>query len=216
MGEEPIFVAGIDLGGFRKKTTGICLLEVRGRKWEVGRSWTVESFKIISTLSLFLPHIKVIAVDGPLTVGRGKGNLRLYEKFLSQKVFRKYHVCPLPPALMPQIRQVGTLLVGKFKNYGFFLDKNLIEVFPTLIRAVVKRLPEREFVDEHQRAAFICALLAFWHFKKQTFWLGYKDGKLFLPELSLWKKAWQKRFLRAWEERHRLKYRLLKTSAFEI
>jgi predicted nuclease with RNAse H fold len=227
MEKKAIFVVGIDLGGFKRKTTGSCVLEGRGEElavnrtcsgsqWKVRKSWTVESQQIIPILKPLLPYIKVIAVDGPLTKGAGKGNFRLYEKFLSQKVFRKYRACPLPPALMPQIGQVGTALAEKLKRYGFFLDKNLIEVFPTLIRAVVKRLPEREFVDEHQKAAFVCAFLAFWHLKKQTFWLGYKDGRLFLPEISLWKKVWQKRFLRAWEKRHKLKYRLLRTSAFDI
>lgn len=207
-------MAGVDLGGFKRKTTGICLLKVGKDKWGVKGAWTVESSKTLPVLRPYLPYIKVIAVDGPLTTGRGKGDFRLYEKFLSQKVFRKHRVCPLPPALMPQIGQVGRGLVEQLKRYGFGLDQNLIEVFPTLVRRVVKRLPKRKFADRHQEAAFVCAFLAFWHFQNQTFWLGYKDGRLFLPKLSLWKKVWQKRFLRTWEKRHKLKYRLLETSAF--
>jgi hypothetical protein len=62
--------------------------------------------------------------------------------------------------------------------------------------------------------ALICALMAYWHFSFKTRYLGYKDGFLFLPEMTFWKKTWQKKFFQAWNEKPYLRYRYLKTNVF--
>jgi hypothetical protein len=56
--------------------------------------------------------------------------------------------------------------------------------------------------------------LAFLHSNFQTRYLGYKDGFLFLPEFSLWKKKWQEKFLKTWKEKEKLKYYRLITNIF--
>ena len=68
---------------------------------------------------------------------------------------------------------------------------------------------------ENQKSALICAILAFLHSTFQTRYLGYKDGFLFLPGISFWKKEWRQKFYQAWMERDRLKYRYLITNVFK-
>lgn len=48
-----------------------------------------------------LKRDKSIAIDVLLTQGRGKRKMRIYEKFLSQKIFRVIKVSSIPPAPMP-------------------------------------------------------------------------------------------------------------------
>lgn len=214
------FVIGIDLGGAGQKTTGVCILKSHKKRFGFLKPrnksvLTIKVEQIFPTLKPFLSEISAIAVDALLSFGRGKGKMRLYEKFLSQKVFRNHHVQPLPPALMPQIVLEGIGLVQKLKEFGFVLNRNLIEVFPTFTKKILRRDPKSPHKDQHRRDAFICAYLAHLHFQGKTFWLGYHDGKLFLPDFKLWKKSWQEKFKKAWQERHPYKYKFLRTNLFD-
>lgn len=231
--ERELFI-GIDLGTRDKKTTGLCILEKRkeGILPFVSRCQDCQDVvgkDIFKKISKYLKETKVIAVDGPLTKGRGKGMMRLYEKFLSTSIFRKEKVAPLPPALMPEFSSFAREVAKKLEKKGFILDLNLIEVFPTLIKKIVDRdLFLKSFArasfnknfgltvckNENQKSAFICALMASLHFRLKTRYLGYRDGFLFLPEASLWKNEWREKFYRAWKEKPGLHYRYLITNIF--
>ncbi len=212
---------GIDLGGENKKTTGLCILKEDGKvlKEFCRECEDVFGKEILKRISPYLKDIKVIAIDAPLTRGRGKGNFRLFEKFLSQKPFKKERISPLPPAFMPQLCEFALKLRERLKDKGFVLDFNLIEVFPTFLEKVGKK----EFLydnlklpcqTKNQKMAFLCARMAFWHFYFKTRYLGYRDGFLFLPQIDFWKKSWQKKFIKAWKEKPYLKYRYLITNLF--
>ncbi len=251
---EKMFFIGIDLGWKEKRTTGICVLEKKASgellpvllKDVFGKDFlkTISPYLKSSRPAAILPveHwtlTKVIAIDAPLTLGRGKGKMRLYEKFLSTKIFRKERVNPLPPALISKLSDFAREVVKKLEKKGFVLNLNLIETFPTFVkkacganlnqffpksvsRRVAEALPHlplrlalRSSATENQRSALICAIVAFLHFNFQTRYLGYKDGFLFLPEMAFWKKDWQNKFYQAWQERPRLKYRHLITNIFQ-
>lgn len=218
------FFIGIDLGGKEKKTTGLCVL--RGTKNILSQSRPSPYFicaldvfgkNILRAINPYLKNTGVIAIDAPLTKGRGKGKMRLYEKFLSTSIFRKERVNPLPPALMPELFNFARELIEKLEKKGFVLGLNLIETFPTLVKKIGKEnliLTDSSCQTENQKSALICAQAAFLHFQFKTRWLGYKDGFLFLPEISFWKKDWQKKFYQAWMGRPRLKYHRLITNIF--
>jgi len=220
------FFIGIDLGGKEKRTTGICILEREGESVLPSKIWCAQcqdifGKEILKKIGKYLKEIKVIAIDAPLTKGRGKGKMRLYEKFLSTKIFRKERINPIPPALMPGLCDFARELAEKLEKKGFVLDLNLIEVFPTLVRRVIKYsnilknigMSENLLCQtENQKSALLCAILAFLHSKFKTRYLGYKDGFLFLPEISCWKKNWQRKFYKAWREKPKLKYRYLITN----
>ena len=236
---EKKFFIGIDLGWKEKKTTGICILKKENQKLFFEENYCqkcqdVFGKNILKVIRPYLKNTAVIAIDAPLTRGRGKGKMRLYEKFLSTKIFRQERVTPIPPALMQKLCDFGREIRQKLEKRGFVLDINLIEVFPTL----TKKLWEEELVfsfleenlkipcpvvekshygacqTENQKSAFICALLAYLHSNFKTRYLGYKDGFLFLPQMSFWKKEWRKKFYQAWMARSRLKYRHLITNVF--
>jgi len=220
------FFVGIDLGGKKKATTGLCILEAKKEKLQFFPKYCklckdIKSIEIFKTIKPYLEKIEVIAIDGPLTLGKGKGLMRLYEKFLSTKIFRQERVNPLPPALLPELSLTGKELVEELKRYGFVLDKNLIEVFPTLIKKICQEDFPAKFLKnkiccqtENQKSALICAIVAFLHYQFKTRWLGYKDGFLFLPEMSFWKKDWRQKFYQAWMVKDRLKYHHLITNIF--
>lgn len=226
MNEEKYFI-GIDLGGKKKKSTGFCVL--KGKKEKISLSnyclfcKDIKSAQILKKIKPYLEKTEAIAVDGPLTKGKGKGLMRLFEKFLSTKIFRKEKVNPLPPALKPEISEIGQKLAKDLKERGFVLDKNLIETFAKLNKKilpkkfVLKILKIKKFPckTKNQKEAVICAILAWLHFNFKTRWLGYKDGFLFLPEISLWKKSWKRKFYQAWMNRSRLRYRYLITDIFK-
>jgi len=208
------FFIGIDLGGKEKKTTGVCILGVEGYCQKCNNIFGKDIFKVIRP---YLKNTEVIAIDAPLTKGRGKGKFRLYEKFLSTKIFRSDRVNPIPPALMPKLCDFASDLIKKLEKRGFVLDINLIEVFPTLIEKIANR--DFFFINcpgktNHQKSASICAILAFLHSKFKTRYLGYKDGFLFLPEFLFWKKDWREKFYNIWKGRDRLKYHYLITNVF--
>jgi predicted nuclease with RNAse H fold len=215
---EKLFL-GVDLGGEDRKTTGICLLKKDGDL----SFFNCKACKVIFGRDFFKeirPHlskIKVIAIDAPLTPGKGKGKMRLFEKFLSTRIFREEKINPLPPALMPNLCDFAKKIKKILEKKGFILNLNLIETFPTFIEKVASRkffILNPPCQNKHQRSAFICALLAFFHFERKARFLGYKDGLLFLPEFSLWKKDFKKKFALAWKERPRLKYRYLSTNIY--
>lgn len=225
--KKNLFV-GIDLGGKTKATTGLCILQESEGKLYLFQEYCkvchdLRYKEILRTLKPFLEKASVIAIDGPLTLGKGKGLMRLYEKFLSTKPFRKERVTPLPPALMPSLVEIGVELGAKLKESDFLLDRNLIETFPTIIKKMCpetfsagllgkKKIPCK---SSNQKAAFICAGVAYLHSLGETRYLGYKDGFLFLPAMSFWKKEWLQKFYQAWTDRNRLKYRYLRTNIFE-
>jgi predicted nuclease with RNAse H fold len=210
------FFIGIDLGWKNKKTTGLCILENKKSvllKDIFGRD-------LLKAIRPFLKETKVIAIDAPLTQGKGKGRMRLYEKFLSTSVFRKEKVNPLPPALIFKLSDFAREVVEKLEKEGFILGINLIEVFPTLIRKICKEEVSlkdslTKIATKNQESALLCAQTALLHSQFKTRWLGYKDGFLFLPEVSFWKKDWQEKFYRTWKNRPRLRYHRLITNLFK-
>lgn len=219
------FLIGIDLGGRDKKTTVLCVLEQSGkgifpaelycRKCEIflGKD-------VFKRLKPYLDNTKVVAIDAPLTAGKGKGKMRLYEKFLSQKVFRIERASPLPPALMRDFSSFAQEVGKKFEGRGFVPDVNLIEVFPSLAQKVVASDFVSNFLkktcrSEDQKSASFCAILAYLHSIFKTRYLGYKDGFLFLPEMSFWNPVWKEKFHRAWQDKPFLHYRRLITNLFQ-
>ena len=217
------YFLGIDLGGKNKKTSGICILEKDKEKIFCNFCEVIFGKDILKNIDSYLKNTKVIAIDAPLTKGRGKGKMRLYEKFLSTKIFRKEKTNPIPPALMPDFCKFARDLVKELKKKGFVLDLNLIEVFPTLTEKIINEKFFSETIykkpnfckTENKNSALICAILAFFHFQFKTRYLGYKDGFLFLPEFSFWRKKWQEKFLKAWKEKSHFKYKHLTTNIFK-
>ena len=254
---ERKFFIGIDLGGKEKKTTGVCILGKRDKELIFEENYCqkcpgsraklttglprselrstsgckdVFGKDIFKVIRPYLKNTEVIAIDAPLTKGRGKGKFRLYEKFLSTSIFRHERVNPIPPALMRNFCDFALEIVKKLEKKGFVLDLNLIETFPTIIKKIcqedmfLRNLPcppkfcetklRRACQNENQKSASICALVAFLHSQFKTRYLGYKDGFLFLPEMSFWKKDWRQKFYQAWKGRPRLKYYHLITNVF--
>jgi len=217
--KQKLFI-GIDLGGKTKKTTGVCILKDQ----KIVLIKDVIGGSLLKIINPYLKETKVIAIDAPLTKGKGKGLMRLYEKFLSKGIFRKEKVSPIPPALMPEFRNFALEIVEKLAEKGFSLGINLIETFPTLIKKLTEYSNILESVGitgnlscqtENQKSALICAILSYLHYQVKTRYLGYKDGFLFLPEMSFWKKEWRQKFYQAWVSKDKLKYRYLITNIFK-
>ena len=211
---ERKFFIGIDLGGKEKKTTGVCVL----MKDYCLKCEDIFGKNILKVLSPYFKNAEVIAIDAPLTKGRGKGKFRLYEKFLSTSIFRRARINPIPPALMGDFCDFARDIVKKLEKKGFVLDINLIETFPTFIKKTCQNnlFPIKcPCETKNQKSALICAQTAFLHSQFKTRYLGYKDGFLFLPEISFWKEVWKKKFYQAWNNRPRLKYHRLITNIFK-
>jgi|GEM_PF-3829579 len=89
----PNLFIGIDLGGKEKQTTGLCVLRqhTRERCQPVlrGRCRTVKGKTIFDAIKPYLANTAAVAIDAPLTKGKGKGQMRLWEKFLSTRIFRQ-------------------------------------------------------------------------------------------------------------------------------
>jgi len=216
---------GIDLGIEKNKTSAICILEKKNQKISPLKDWCqnckdIFGKEVFKKLKPYLKETRVIAIDAPLTKGRGKGRMRLFEKFFSRKPFRDEKINPVPPALIPKVCDFSLKLRKNLEKEGFVLDINLIETSSRLVGSflnhsnVLKNI--RIFCKtKNQKSAFLAALVAYFHSKFQTRYIGYKDGFLFLPKISLWKKEWRKKFYLAWKERPRLKYRYLITNIFE-
>lgn len=211
---ERKFFIGIDLGGKEKKTTGVCIIT----KDKCIKCEDVFGKDILKVINPYLKNTEAIAIDAPLTKGKGKGKFRLYEKFLSTSIFRQAKVNPIPPALMSELSESAQEIVKKLERRGFVLDLNLIETFPTLIEKICQNnLSSIKCPCEtkNQKSALICAQTAFLHSQFKTRYLGYKDGFLFLPEMSFWKEVWKKKFYQAWNNRSLLKYHRLITNIFK-
>jgi predicted nuclease with RNAse H fold len=219
------FFVGIDLGIEKKKTSAICILEEKSQKIFPLKNWCkncqdIFGKDVLKKLKPYLKETKVIAIDSPLTKGKGKGKMRLFEKFFSRKIFRKEKINPVPPILIPKVCDLSFKLRKNLEKEGFVLDINLIETSSRLINSflsysnVLKNI--RIYCEtKNQNSALLASLVAYFHSKFQTRYVGYKDGFLFLPKIFLWKKEWRKKFYLAWKERPRLKYRYLITNIFE-
>jgi predicted nuclease with RNAse H fold len=149
------FFLGIDLGGREKKTTGICILERKNgnlisEKIYCRKCQNVFGKDILKIINPYLKNTLSIAIDAPLTKGRGKGKMRLFEKFLSKKIFRKAKINPIPPALMKDLCSFAFELRKKLEKKGFVLDINLIEVFPTLIKKIIKFSKEKSALSNRR------------------------------------------------------------------
>lgn len=159
--------------------------------------------------------------------------MRLYEKFLSTTIFRQAKINPIPQALMGDFCDFARDIVKKLEKKGFVLDINLIETFSTFIKKICRnnlsstgcpcktenhpfdKLRVMVSSPNHQKSALVCAQVAILHSQFKTRWLGYKDGFLFLPEMSFWKKEWREKFFEVWRNRSRLKYHRLITNIFK-
>jgi len=217
--QRNIFV-GIDLGIENKKTSAICILEKKNGKIFPPREWCqncqdIFGKEVIKKLKPYLKNAKVIAIDSPLTRGKGKGKMRLFEKFFSMKTFRESKINPVPPILIPEVCDFSLKIRKKLEREGFVLDINLIETSSRLVEAFLEYpIKSIKCKSRNQKAAFFAALVAIFHFNFQTRYFGYKDGFLFLPKYPLWKKDWRRKFYLVWKERSRLKYRYLITNIF--
>jgi predicted nuclease with RNAse H fold len=202
------FFIGIDLGWPDKKTTGICVLE----NGKIILFKDVYGKNTFLTIKPYLNKTKVIAVDAPLSLGPGKGKMRLYEKFFSTKLFRDEKIRLVPPAVMPQLCKSAGMLLEKLEDSGFAPGINLIETSVFLVKKITKGdfIPESGKLNtENEDSSLICAKIALLHSEFKTRYIGYKDGFLFLPELSFWEPKWQEIFSEAWAGRDMLKYRRL-------
>lgn len=222
------FFIGIDLGIENKKTSAICVLEKKNKTIVPFLNWCqncqdIFGKDVFKKLKPFLKRARVIAVDSPLTKGKGKGEMRLFEKFFSRRIFREEKLNPVPPAIISEVCEFSFKIRKKLEKEGFVLDINLIETSSKLVQTFldyfnilknigIAKIPCK---SRNQKSAFFASLVAFFHSKFQTRYIGYKDGFLFLPKLSLWSKLWRKKFYLAWKERPRLKYRYLITNIFE-
>jgi len=214
------FFVGIDLGIEKNKTSAICILEKKNQKVFPLRDWCqncqdIFGREVFKKLKPYLKETRVIAIDAPLTKGRGKGRMRLFEKFFSRKPFRDEKINPVPPALIPKVCELSLKLKKNLEKEGFVSDINLIETSSRLVGSFLFYSYKSPCKTKNQKSAFLSALVAYFHSKFQTRYIGYKDGFLFLPKISLWKKEWRKKFYLAWKERPRLKYRYLITNVFE-
>jgi predicted nuclease with RNAse H fold len=211
---------GIDLGIERKKTSAICILEEKNQKIFPFKNWCqncqdIFGKEVFKRLKPYLKDTKTIAIDSPLTKGKGKGKMRLFEKFFSRKPFRDEKINPVPPALIPKVCELSLKLKKNLEKEGFVSDINLIETSARLVGSFLFYSYKTPCKTKNQKSAFLAALVAYFHSKFKTRYIGYKDGFLFLPKISLWKKEWRKKFYLAWKERPRLKYRYLITNIFE-
>ncbi|OGY26916.1 MAG: hypothetical protein A2Z42_00800 [Candidatus Woykebacteria bacterium RBG_19FT_COMBO_43_10] len=205
-----MYFVGIDLGWKNKKTTGICVLD---DNLKIHSNGVVEGSRLLTALRPYLSKTSMVAIDAPLTLGEGKGKLRLFEKFLLTKPFKRWKANPLPPSLLYKLSYHAQEIVAKLEKRGFKLNQTLIEVFPLLLYRIMKKPARGKFSREragHNKLfAFYAAYVAYLNFKEETFWIGWRDGKLFLPIYYYWKKEFREAFTKIWRKKNRLKYRLL-------
>src|SRR4030067_1334076 len=111
-----MYFIGVDLGWKDKKTTGICVLD---KDLNIRSIRVVRGARLFSALKPYLPKASVVAIDAPLTLGKGKGKLRLFEKFLLTKPFRPWKANPLPPSLIYKLSYHGQEVTEKLEKRGF-------------------------------------------------------------------------------------------------
>jgi predicted nuclease with RNAse H fold len=207
----PTFV-GIDPGGWNKKTTGICLLRLKGDKVLI-TSKTIFGKNAIRSIKKILKDAKVITIEAPTSLGKGKGKMRLWEKYLSQKTFRVKGVSPLPPVFLKTTLKTSERIVSFLLSMGLKMDRDVIETFFPLLQKVVKKsiLPKTrlKFKSRHELQAFFCSFLSLLHAHQETFFIGYKDGKLFLPQPKYWYKKSFNWFKKEWSRKNPYKYKFL-------
>lgn len=210
-----MFYIGIDPGKKDLKTTGICVLKETDGKFSV-LSKTIIGKNAPRVLLRYLKGVKVISIEAPITYGRGKGKMRLWEKFFSQKPFRKRRASPLPPAFMGNVIDNSMSIVNFLRQKGFRQDVDIIETFYPLLRRVLKKsnLPKfsKRLKTHHEYQAFLCSYVAYLHYRDETFLIGARDGKVFLPKPEYWLKREWKWFEKAWQRKHPFKYKFLKSS----
>ena len=88
------FFIGIDLGWKEKETTGICILEQKKGTLFPPELWcekcqVILGREILREISPFLKNTKVIAIDAPLTKGKGKGDIGSMRSFYQQRFLKK-------------------------------------------------------------------------------------------------------------------------------
>jgi predicted nuclease with RNAse H fold len=74
--------------------------------------------EVFKKLKPYFKETRVIAIDAPLTKGRGKGRMRLFEKFFSRKPFRDEKINPVPPALIPKVCELSLKLKKNLEKEG--------------------------------------------------------------------------------------------------
>lgn len=211
------FFAGIDPGSIDGKTTGICFL----RKNSAFRLQTnvIAGKYIQRALSAKEGKINVAAIKSPAQIGYGKGDMRLWEKYLSQKAFKRKGLSALPPSFVPKVMATGIIAKDYLASHGLVENQTIIETHYPLLEKVIKKTiinkfkhKKKKFKSEHEYQAYLCSIVAYLHYHKGTFWIGYKDGLLFLPKPKYWyKKAWDF-FASQWRKKHVFKYQYLKTN----
>ena len=215
-----MFYIGIDPGKKTLKTTGVCILEEK-RGLIKAQTKTVLGRNVPRIISKYLKNTKVAAIEAPITYGKGKGKMRLWEKFFSQKAFRKRRCNPLPPAFMEDVINNSMVIVEFLKKQGFELNKDIIETFYPLLKRVIRktvlskirsRRNGTNFKTPHEYQASYCAYVAYLHSKFETFWIGYEDGKVFLPKPKYWYKKEWKWFEKVFLKKHPFRYKYLTTN----
>lgn len=217
---------GIDLGLENKKTSAVCILEEKENKPLRIETYCKECMDIygksvLKKVEPYLKKINTVAIDSPLTMGKGKGKMRLFEKFFSQNFFKEEKIKLIPPSVILPVCDFSIKIRKELEKRGFVLNLNLIETSSKIGEIFIEYSQishcfkeKKPCKTENQKSAFFAALVAFFHSKFQTRYIGYKDGFLFLPEISFWKDYWKEKFLQIWEKRNRLRYRYLITNFF--
>lgn len=214
-----MFFIGIDPGKKDLKTTGICILEEKYGRFKAITK-TVYGKNATRVPVNYLKDTKVVAIEAPISYGSGKGKMRLWEKYFSQKTFRKKHVNPLPPAFMRGVIENSMSIVEFLKQKKFDIDVDIIETFhPLLIKVIKNNLSPKvriKFKSTHEYHAFYCSFISYLHSINETFSIGYTDGKVFLPMPKFWhKKDWEW-FEKTWHKKHPFKYKYLETDLPEL
>ena len=213
---ETLF-AGIDPGSIDGKTTGICFLK-KNSNFHL-QTGVIAGKYIQRFLSAKKGKITVTAIKSPAQIGHGKGDMRLWEKYLSQKAFKKRGLSALPPSFVPKVMATGIIARDYLADHGLVENKTIIETHYPLLEKVLKKTvidkfkPKRKtFRSEHEYQAYLCSIIAYLHNNKETFWIGYKDGLMFLPKPKYWyKKSWDF-FNYQWHKKHIFRYKYLKTN----
>lgn len=214
---------GIDLGGYTRKTTGICFFTETKNGIEYDLQEDIKGKKLFKNILPHLESTQTIAIDCPLTLGKEGGGMRIYERFLFKKIFAKEGVLPIPPILMKNFCHFGIKIRRRLEDRGFKLNQNLIESFSPLLEKVIfkkvllkeiglKRFPQ--MLTKHQKSAFFLGALAYLHHKRKTSYFGGPDGFLYLPKIFMWKKKWQEIFKGEFDRRDKRKYHPLRTNLF--
>jgi predicted nuclease with RNAse H fold len=205
---NPIIVLGIDLAGSPKRPTGICYLEGLHASTHVALSDE-------EVLAAAGPNVRLIAIDAPLSLPRGRCCLRSDCQCVGKAHFRKcdlevralgIRIFPLTIGPMRMLTERGMRLKTEFEKSGF----DVIETFPGGAQdiwgmprqkdPVGLRRSLRDFgvkgdigkssISVHEMDAITCALVARAHIQGKSLSLGDPDeGQMILSKPS---KQWVK------------------------